>query len=882
MRASDIFRLRLRSFLSRAAVEQELDEELRYHLEREIDENMAAGMSRAEARRAALRAISGLEQRKEECRDMRGLNLADNLAKDLRFAVRQLRKNPGFTATAIFVLALGICAALAIFAFVDAVLIRPLPYRAPARLVAVYEVNALFLHSNLSYPDYLDWKQRNRVFRSLDIYQETGFLLSTPAGTQPARGARVSAGFFRTLGVSAVLGRDFHTGEDSPAAPHTALLSYAAWQQRYGGRRDIVGQVAALNGAPYVIIGVLPRAFHFAPVGRAEFWTALQQSYSCDWRRSCHSIFGVARLADGVSLAAASANVKAIAKQLEKEYPDSNRDQGAALLPLGEAIVGDIHPMLMVLLSGAGLLLLIAAVNVAGLLLVSSESRQREIAMRAALGASSWRLMCQFATEALVMAAASCALGITSAYWAIRFLQGLISEDLLAHMPFLDGVGLNGRVAAVAGMIALLVAALLALPPSVRLWSSGWRGGLAEAGRGTGGTGWRRLGSRLVVLELAAAMVLLVGAGLLGRSLYRLLRVGVGFEPDHLVTTEVVAPRSSYGKNAQAIALARRIESRVEELPGVKSAGIAENGVPLTSNGNTTWFHVLGRPWHGEHYDTPERDVSPGYFATLGAPLRQGRYFNAGDDESKPPVAIVNRAFARRFFPRGDAVGARIVEHGTPPVTIQIVGMVDDIREGPLDAPIPPVLYLPFDQNPDSYFSLVVRTAGDERPLLPLLAAAVREIDPGIVPRGGMTMTARIEDSQSAYLHRSLAWLVGAFAAVALLLGVVGLYGVVAYSVSRRSREIGIRMALGAQPGSIHRLILREAARLIAFGIAIGVGCSIGAAGLMRGLLFGIRAWDVPTLAAVAGVLGVAALLASYIPARRAASVNPVESLRAD
>ena len=384
------------------------------------------------------------------------------------------------------------------------------------------------------------------------------------------------------------------------------------------------------------------------------------------------------------------------------------------------------------------------------------------------------------------------------------------------------------------------------------------------------------------MLELAAAMVLLVGAGLLGQSLYRLLRVAVGFEPDHLVATEVVAPRSSYGKDAQAVALARRIESRVEALPGVKSAGIVVNGVPLTSNGNTTWFHVLGRPWHGEHNDAPERDVSPAYFTTLGAKLLRGRYFNAGDDASKTPVAIINRAFARRFFPQGDAVGARIVEHGTPPLTIQIVGVVDDVREGPLDEVIPPVLYLPFDQSPDSYFSLVVRTSEDERPLVPLLAAAIRDIDPGIVPRGGMTMTARIEDSQSAYLHRSLAWLVGAFAAVALLVGVVGLYGVVAYSVSRRSREIGIRMALGAQPGSIHRLVLREAGVLIALGIAIGAACSVLTAGLMRGLLFGVRAWDVPTLAAVAGVLALAALLAGHVPARRAASVNPVESLRAD
>jgi predicted permease len=813
---------------------------------------------------------------------MRGLNLLENLSNDLRFAVRQLHKNPGFTCTSIFVLALGMCASLAILAFVDAALIQPLPYRNPAGLVAVFEANAMFPLSNLSYPDYLDWKQRNRVFSSLDVYQETGFLMDTPAGAQPARGVRVSDGFFRTLGVAPVLGRDFYPGEDQPAAPRTTLLSYAAWQQRYGGRRNVLGQAVTLNGAPHVIIGVLPREFHFAPAGRAEFWTALQATYSCDLRRSCHSIYGVARLRDGVSVQAAVANVKSIAKQLEAQYPDSNRDQGAYLAPLAETIVGDIRPILMVLLSGAGLLLMIAAVNVAGLLLVRSEKRQREIAVRTALGASRARLICQFATEALALATAGSVLGLACAHGAIQLLQRLIPDDWIARLPFLDGLGLNGRVVASGGIIAALAAVVLSLLPGWRTWSSDLRSGLAEASRGSAGTVWRRLGSRLVVLELATAVVLLAGAGLLGQSLYRLLHVEIGLQPDHLVTMDVVAPRARYGKDAQAIALAREIAGRVENLAGVKSVGIAVNGVPMSSNGNTTWFHVLGRPWHGEHNDVPERDVSARYFTTLGARLLGGRYFNEVDDASRPRVAIINRAFARRYFPNEDSVGKQIVEHATPPVNIQIVGIVDDIREGPLDVAIPPVLYLPFNQSPDSYFALVARTSQSEEPLLPMLAAAIREFDPAIVPRGGMTMTARIQDSPSAYLHRSMAWLVGGFAALALLLGVVGLYGVVAYSVSQRSREIGIRMALGAQRASIYQLILREAGWLIGFGIAIGVGCSVAVAGLMRGLLFGVRTWDIPTLAAVAVVLGLAALLASLIPARRAASVNPVEALRSE
>ena len=882
MRLIGMFRLKLRSLFRRTAVEQELDEELRYHLERQVQENAAAGMSREEARHAALRSIEGLEQRKEECRDMRGLSVIDNRRKDLSFALRQLRKSPGFTCTAIFVLALGMCASLAIFAFVDAALIEPLPYRNPSRLVGVFESVPMFPRSNLSYPDYLDWKKRNTVFSSLDVYQNAGFALSTPAGAQPVMGARVTDGFFRTLGVTPALGRDFHAGEDLPSAPRTALLSYAGWQQRYGGRRDVLGLVVELNNTPIIIIGVLPRGFHFAPAGSAEFWTAFHASSECDLRRSCHGLFGVARLLDGVSLQAALANVQAIAKQLERQYPDSNRDQGAALMPLTEVIVGNIRPILTVLLSGAGLLLLIASVNVAGLLLVRSESRKREIAVRTALGASSGRLTSQFATEALVLVAGAGVLGLASANWVIKLLERLISKDMMARMPFAHSLGLSGRVAVVAAAISLLAAALLSAPPSLRIWSPEMREGLAEASRGSAGTVWRRLGSKLVALELAAAMVLLVGAGLLGKSLYRLLHVDSGLHPDHLVTMDVAAPGSRYGKDPQAIALARLIVNRVERLPGVTSVGLAANGVPLTGNGNTTWFRVLGRPWHGEHNEAPERDVSTGYFTTLGAKLLRGRYFNEGEDVSKPRVAIINQTLARQYFPGEDALGRQLSYLTTPPVPIEIVGIVEDIREGSLDADIPPVIYIPFNQSTDTYFGLVVRTSQAGGPLLPALAATIRQIDPGIVPARGMAMADRINDSPAAYLHRSLAWLVGGFAALALLLGVVGLYGVVAYSVSQRSREIGIRMALGAQPRSVYRLILREASWLTAVGVAIGLVCSVAAATLMRGLLFGVRSWDVPTLAAVAGVLGIAALLASFIPARRAASVNPVDALRAE
>ena len=881
MRIPDILRHRLRSLFSRNSVDRELDEELQYHLEREIEDYTAAGMSPADAARLARQSVCGLAQTRERCRDARRLNPIDNLGKDLAFALRQLRKNPGFTSTAIFVLALGMCASLTIFAFADAALIKPLPYRDPARLVALYETDTMFPRCNLSYPDYLDWKQRNRTLRSLDVFQQNAFVFTTAAGAEPVRGARVSAGFFRTLGVAPALGRDFHPGEDSPQAPPVALLSDTAWRQRYGARRDVVGRTAILDGSPYIIIGVLPREFHFALVGRPDFWTAMQPVRHCDLNRQCHSIYGVARLADGVTPLAALSNLDSIAADLEKAFPESNRGRGVAAAPLAEAIIGDIHPMLMVLLGGAGMLLLIAAVNVAGLVLLRSQNRRREIAVRTALGASSGRLLSQFVTEALALAAGGGILGLALSAWTIQLLRKLLPVGFSMRLPFLDGLSVNGHVSLAAAVIAALAAAILALPPCLGIGSTDLRSSLAEGGRGSAGTVWRRLGSNLVVVELAIAMVLLAGAGLLGKSLYRLMRVDLGIQPDRLVTLEVVAPQTVYSTVPKVLALTRQIEGDLENLPGVKSVGVA-SGVPITSNGNTTWFHIPGRPWHGEHFDAPERDVSPNYFATLGARLLRGRNFDRHDNQSAPPVAIANRTFARTYFPNEDAVGKQIVEHTGSGVTIPIVGVVDDIREGPLDEAIPPVLYFPRDQRADLDFMLVARAAGGQGSLLPAMAAAIRKVDPGIVTREGMTMLNRIQDSQSAYMHRSLALLVAGFAAVALLLSVVGLYGVVAYSVNQRNREIGIRTALGASRRSIYRMILSEAGRLIGFGSIAGVGASIAAAGLMRGLLFGVRSWDVPTLAAVAALLAVVALMASLIPARRAASVDPVESLRGE
>jgi predicted permease len=867
--------------IRREKFNSELEEEMAFHREQKEKELREAGVAPEEAHHETMREFGNPTRLKEQSYEVVGFRF-ETVWQDLHFAFRQLRRSKGFTLTAVLMLALGIGASVAIFAFVDAALIKPLPYKDPTRLVDVGESARMFVRCNLSYQDYLDWKKMNKVFSTLEVYGGSGYLMNTPSGVEPVQGARVTAGFFRVLGVTPVLGRDFYDGEDQPGAADTVILTYQTWQERFGGRKDIVGQTVRLDSAPNTIVGVLPASFQFAPRGKAEFWSTMHTLNNCEKRRSCHNLFGVARLKDGVTVQMALADMTSIAKQLEVQYPGSNRGQGASVMPLSEQIVGDIRPILLVLLGGAGLLLVIACVNVSSLLLVRSEARRREIAVRGALGASRTRLARQFTTEALVLVIAGGALGLLCAYGAMQVLTRLLSKDMLSYMPYLRGIGLNSHVVAFAVAISLLAAALFALTPVLRLPLAQLREGLTDGGRSSAGTFWRRFGANLVVLELAVAVVLLVGAGLLGRSFYKLLHVELGFQPDHLATVQVVLPETTYSKDPQVVAVSKQILARVSSLPGVQSAALTTR-LPISGNGNTNWIRFVGKPYNGEHNEVNQREVSSDYFKTMQTRLVAGRFFTEDDDASKPLVAIINQTLARQYFPGEDPIGKKFGDNELTPKSIrEIVGVVDDMKEGSLDSEVWPAEYDPLNQNAETYVSLVVRTSQDEKSVLPALVGAIREIDPGIGAINEITMVQRINESQTAYLHRSSAWLVGGFAALALLLGVVGLYGVIAYSVSQRTREIGVRMALGAQQSSVYRMILKEAGWLTGFGIAAGLVCSIAVGTLMRKVLFGIHTWDLSTLAAVALLLGVSALLASYFPARRAASVNPVEALRAE
>jgi macrolide transport system ATP-binding/permease protein len=862
--------------------EQEMVDEIESHIQMQAEENERTGMSTEEARRRAILKLGGAERTRQAYRERDTLPLVENALQDLRFALRQLGRNPGFTMTAVLMLALGFAASVALFAFVDAALLKPLPYWQPARLAAVYENSAAFAHSNLSYPDYLDWKRMNKSLQSLDAWSGTGYALRTRDGIEPVQAIRVTDGFFRTLGVAPILGRDFYPGEDLRSGPRTAMVSYATWQHRFGGSREVIGQAVSLSDVTYTIVGVLPRGFSFALRGSPEFWTPFHAERECDLRRSCHGMYGVGRLKDGVSLAQAEEDLQAIATRLAKIYPGSNTGQGAALLTLSEAIVGQVRSILLVLLAGAGLLLLIACVNVSSLLLVRAESRRREMAVRGALGASTLRLVRQLLTEGVALVAIGSVVGLGASLGVMQVLLRLIPQPMLDSMPFLEGLGLNLHIVLFTATIAALATVLFALTPLVRLPTGNLHDGLSEGARGSAGTLWRRLGSNLVVAELAIAMVLLAGAGLLGKSLYRLLHVELRFEPDHLATFQIAASQAAYPKDNDVQRMDRTIVERLSAIPGIQSVALTTDA-PVGGNGDTDWIRFEGRPYNGERNESLERDVTPSYFTTLKVKLLRGRMFTPEDDRTHPKVAIINQALAKKYFPREDPIGKRVGNLDLKPDSMKtIVGVVDDFREGPLDEEIWPAIYYPMYQSRDNFVEVVARTKGSDAAALTPLTAAVRGIDRDLAMVNETTMHLRIHASPTAYIHRLAAWMVGGFAVLAALLGAIGLYGVIAYSVGQRTREIGVRMALGAQRGSIYSLVLKEAGRLTLLGMAAGLACSIAVLSLMGKLLFQVKAWDAPTLAAVSLLLAIAALAASYVPARRAASVNPVEALRAE
>jgi predicted permease len=856
---------------------KELSESIREHLDEKIADFMERGMTRDEADRTARREFGNVTLIEQRSREVWQSPTLESIHADLRFALRQFRKAPGFTSTVILVLALGVAASVSIFAFVDAALLKPLPFQDPSRLVAVFESTATCRECSFSYLDYQDWKRGNSVFRSFEIWEDDAYLWRNSAGVESLRVARVSGGFFETLGVTPMLGRLFTTPDDTPAAPRTVVLPYGTWKRFFGGRTDVLGESITLDNNAYTVIGILPRDFQFAPRA-AELWVTIHDSGPCEKDRACRPFYALARLKDNISIAAAFANTRSVAANLQKQYPQSNSGQDALVEPFRDSITGDIRPILLILLAGSVLLLLIACVNIASLFLVRAESRRREMAVRGALGASVARLVHQLLVEAALLVALSVAVGLSAAWGAVRLLAALIPERVLRGMPYFESIGFDRRVFIFVAMVSLLAMAVCTAAPISRLSLADLRAGLANAARSSS-TVWRRFGSHLIVVELALAIVLLAAAGLLGKSFYRILHVDLNFNPDHLATLEIDAD-TGYDTTARQLSLNRRLLGVLDAVPGIESAATVTT-LPVTCNCDATPYRVLGHPWNGTQQLALSRTVSSDYFATLQTRLLSGRFLSETDDAAHPPVVLINRTMAQRFFPSEDPIGRTIGDAALSPGSLhQVVGVVDDIRESGLDDSLRPALYFPAKQNPAHYFFIVVRTAQDPAIVMPALAAAIHHLDPNIGVRNEFTMVGHLHYGAASYLHSSSAWLTGGFAICALLLGVIGLYGVIAYSVSQRTCEIGVRMALGAQRSTISRLILGEAAFLVLLGLIFGVAVSFFTGRFLRSLLFGVASWDPSILTGVSVTLAAAALIAAWIPARRAAAINPIEALR--
>jgi predicted permease len=884
------FHLRIRSLFRRPSVECELEAELGFHLDRQIEENLATGMAPDEARRAALRAIGGLSQFQEECRDMRRVKLIENFVQDLRFGLRTQRQSPAFTAVAILTLALGIGANTAIFSVVRAALLRPLPYAHPDRLTTLGEVrsqeelsNTLSLDTwNASYPDYLDWRTQSKTFESLAGFTGDGFTLRGAGEPETIVAVQATTNFLSTLGVKPFLGRDFHAGEDAAEGPYAAILTHGFWKSRFGGDPRVIGRSIQLDSNSVTIVGVLPAEFEFAPRGNAQLWVPLHIGPDQATRRNLRWLQVIGRLAPSATSAQAGAEMKLITARLAAAYPGQNGAIRTVMVPLRDRIVGQIRPVLLVLFGAVGFVLLIACANVANLLMARAARRRKEFAVRTALGAGRARLAMQLLAESLLIASAGAALGLIIARFGTRLLIAAMPQAVLDSMPFLRDAHADPVVLLFLLGTMILTGAAFGLAPALELFNRNLGATLKDESRGSAGGVRTRLRHTLVIGEIAFSLVLLVGAGLMVKSLTALLDHNPGFNTGRLLTFSVFLPPVPYPKDPDIIRFDRDFMDRMRALPGV--VGVASTSVvPLTGGGNTIRFAIEGHPAAaGQENECDIRDVSAGYFSTMGIPLVAGRFFNDADDTAAGPMrVIVNQAWVKHNLPGENAIGKRIKFTYSPTQPYrQIAGVVGDIADAGLDSADESIIFAPFRQDAARFITYVVRTAGDPGGAIGAVRAALRNTDPQLITILPATMDQIIAQSPSVFLRRYPSFLIGSFAALALILAMVGLYGLISYSVSLRTRELGIRIALGAQPGDVIRLIVGEGARLTVLGVGIGVLAALGLTQLMRSLLFGVSAIDPLTFAGVALLLTLVATAACYIPARRAMRTNPIIALR--
>lgn len=881
MRWADKLRLQWRSLRRGPQVDAELQEELRFHFEQQVAENLAAGLTPEEARYAARRSIGGLAQIQEECRDMRRVNLIQNVLQDLRYAVRMLRKSAGFTTVCVLSLALGIGANTAVFSVIHAVLLRSLPYPDPGRLV---RLSRQYAHEGavigyLSVPQMEFWKENSRAFESLAGCRGGGARnLVSGAGHEWISTMVVTADFFRALGVSPALGREFQAEETRPGGPRAIVLSDGLWRRQFGADLAVLGRAVTLDAESYTVVGVLPSGFWF-PEKRDAFLPLRPNGGLADTGMNTQVI---GRLKPALSLRQAQAEMAPVFESYRHRYADQVTldERGVALIPYQDSLVGNVRLNLLFLFGAVGVLLLIACSNLAGLLLARLAVRQKEIALRLALGCSRGRLLGQFLVENLLVSFMGGVAGLLAAFWLLSGFVALIPFDLPASAP----ISLDLPVLVFTLAIAVGTGLAFSLVPVLSSLRLDIQGALKAVGRSTtAGPARQRVRSILVTGEVALSAVLLFAAGLLMQSLYRMHQERLGFTPQGLITFETPFAADGHRGDTELGSFVRTLSERIQSLPGVRSVA-AINVLPLDGQNNLP----TQRAGHPEQSigGMEHRVVTPSYFETMGIPLRRGRFFTADDTRAAPPVVLVSERLARRWWPQGNPVGDRIIvgrfEQQEFPEIIEppreIVGVVADTKGPELKAPARPTIYIPVAQASGSgSMSWVVR-ADVSAGLGQQLRRAVAEIDSTqrVIRMQAMTQMVRSATADS----RFDAWLLAIFAGVALALSAIGIYGMVSFSVTQRRHEIGTRMALGASRGDILRMVVRQGVTLLAIGLVFGIAGALAVARSLASLLYGVRPSDPASILAVSMLLLGVGLVASYLPARRASRVDPMVALR--
>ena len=887
---------RLRAWLLRCAglfrkeqQSREFVEEIESHLLAHIEDNLRSGMSVEEARRQALVKLGGMQQLKENHQQRRSLSMLETLWSDMRFGMRMLRKNLGFTTVAMVTLALGIGGNTAIFSIVNGVLLNPLPFPQPDRLVTLHESKPNFEQGSISYPNFLDWQKDNRTFSSMAISRRSTFSFTGRGEAEQLNAEFVSADFFPLLGVNPILGRTFTQAEEQPGAGPVAMISEGLWRRKFDGAADVLGKSITLDGRGYTIIGIIPARFHLHTPSFHEqdvYAPIRQWSNPLLMKRGAGlGIHGIGRLKPGVTLAQARADMDEITRSLATTFPDADHGISASMLPLKEQMVGDVRPFLLVLLVAVGFVLLIACVNVASLLMARSSARSREFAVRIALGASRKRVIRQLLTESVLLGVAGGGIGLLLAAWGTHAALG----RLPTAVPRAEEIGIDFRVLAFTTITSLLAGTLFGLAPALKTSQANPLTALKEGGRG--GSGKHRAQSLFVVVEMAVALVLLIGAGLMVRSLTRLWDVDPGFNPRNVLSFGLNLPPSMMNASPERIRAAfREVDHELASTPGVKAISQTWGAIPMGSD-DEQLFWLDGQPKPASENDmnwAVDYIVQPGYLNVMGIALQRGRFITTQDDEHSPLVVVIDDVFARRYFPSQDPIGKRIILNNTG-AKREIIGVVGHVKQWGLDLDdthsLRAQFYLPCMQMPDDFIAMtpsgsavMLRYEGSLSAVFDSLRNTNRQMSSQQIIYAVQTMESLISDSLAA--RRFAMIVLGVFATLALVLASVGIYGVIAYVVGQRTREIGIRMALGAQRKNVLYLILWQGARLALAGVCVGIAGALTLTRLMTKLLYGVSATDPVTFAGLALILAAVAIAACWLPARKAMRVDPVVALR--